>query len=408
MIESIRFRPCTAALIALLCMGAVRSVHAQTWTQLPDFPGTARDDAASFTIDARIFVGTGMEVGWGLTNDWYVYDASTEVWASIAPLPATPRQYCSTFVIDGKGYLFGGLDGSGALNELWEYDPSLDLWTERSPLPGLGRYASVGFNTDCFWPIDSAFIATGMVEGGSPTSEFWKYSASTDSWTQLPNIPGIPRHRSCGHSMNCMFDLIGGADSAFNALSEVLRYDPWSGVWDTLPPLPDPRFEARSGPAVVLGGASSLSTINDNVWVLPSGSPAWNDLAPLPFGTRRGGVVGWAMVGFGGMFFYGTGLDNSLVRHSDWWMSWSVSGLSENDGNPLELHPNPGTTSFTLAGLPPDARELIATDAQGRIVQRAALPLNRTVDTRDWSSGSYLITVRDATGRAWRGRWVKL
>lgn len=45
------------------------AVSAQTWQQLPDFPGNARDDAASFSIGNKIYVGTGMEVGWGLTND---------------------------------------------------------------------------------------------------------------------------------------------------------------------------------------------------------------------------------------------------------------------------------------------------------------------------------------------------
>ena len=43
-------------------------VSAQTWQQLPDFPCTARDDAASFSIGNKIYVGTGMEVGWGFTK----------------------------------------------------------------------------------------------------------------------------------------------------------------------------------------------------------------------------------------------------------------------------------------------------------------------------------------------------
>ncbi|MBS1567950.1 MAG: hypothetical protein JST45_00770, partial [Bacteroidetes bacterium] len=60
------------------------TASAQTWTQLPDFPGTARDDAASFTINGKIYVGTGMEVGWGLTNDWWCFDTQTDTWSAIA------------------------------------------------------------------------------------------------------------------------------------------------------------------------------------------------------------------------------------------------------------------------------------------------------------------------------------
>jgi N-acetylneuraminic acid mutarotase len=73
------------------------ATSAQTWTQLPDFPGTARDDAATFTINDKIYVGTGMEVGWGLTTDWWCFDRATASWTAIAPLPAAPRQYCTGF-----------------------------------------------------------------------------------------------------------------------------------------------------------------------------------------------------------------------------------------------------------------------------------------------------------------------
>src|SRR5262245_53893716 len=86
---------------------------AQTWTQLPDFPGTERDDATSFTLNGKIYVGTGMEVGWGLTNDWWCFDTSTETWTPIAALPATPRQYCTGFTVADTGYVFGGIDGNG-------------------------------------------------------------------------------------------------------------------------------------------------------------------------------------------------------------------------------------------------------------------------------------------------------
>ena len=96
---------------------------AQTWEQLPDFPGTPRDDAASFMIGDHIYVGTGMEVGFGLTNDWFRFDMISETWDPIASMPASPRQYCTAFTVDDTGYVFGGIDSTGALNELWAYDP---------------------------------------------------------------------------------------------------------------------------------------------------------------------------------------------------------------------------------------------------------------------------------------------
>lgn len=403
MIESIRFRPCTAALIALLCMGAVRSVHAQTWTQLPDFPGTARDDAAAFVIWPNVYVGTGMEVGWSLTNDWYAFNLMTNQWSGISALPATPRQYCCAFAIDGIGYLIGGLDSTGALSEVWSYDPASNLWTEKSPIPSDGRYACVAFRA-----LDHGYVATGMLEIGLPTSEVWAYTPTSDTWTLRAPVPGPSRHRAASYTD--MLDtayVVGGADQSFNALADGWKYDHGSDTWVSIAPLPVAVFGSDGGcpgvSGIVLGGESSSGQILD---LQQEYEPYWNYWSTTSFGvlgTRRGGVS----ASFGAVY-YGLGIDSNLTRHNDWYMLTWPFVVAENGGNAVHLHPNPGTTSFTLAGLPLDARELIATDAQGRIVQRAALPLNRTVDTRDWSSGSYLITVRDATGRAWRGRWVKL
>src|SRR5690606_1528968 len=68
------------------------SALAQSGQQLPDFPGTARDDATAFSIGGKVYVGTGMEVGWGLTNDWWCYDAGTGNWEAMPAMPASPRQ----------------------------------------------------------------------------------------------------------------------------------------------------------------------------------------------------------------------------------------------------------------------------------------------------------------------------
>src|SRR5262245_31139986 len=149
----------------LLYAGAL---PAQIWTQLPDFPGTARDDAASFTIGSKIYVGTGMEVGWGLTNDWWCFDTQTDSWTSIAALPSTPRQYAAAFTVADTGYVFGGVDANGALNELWAYRPDQNAWEQRSSMPAEARYACVAVEG---WSY--GIVATGMLASGSPTSEAW-------------------------------------------------------------------------------------------------------------------------------------------------------------------------------------------------------------------------------------------
>jgi hypothetical protein len=49
--------------ILLLCSVINTPVQSQTWTQLLDFPGSARDDAAGFIIGNTFYVGTGLDGG---------------------------------------------------------------------------------------------------------------------------------------------------------------------------------------------------------------------------------------------------------------------------------------------------------------------------------------------------------
>src|SRR5687767_3486653 len=95
-----------------IILTAISLQNAFAWEPLPNFPGTPRDDAAIFSFGSQIYVGTGMDVSFNLTNDWYRYSVEWNGWSPAASLPATGRQYCSTFVIGNKGYLFGGLDAN--------------------------------------------------------------------------------------------------------------------------------------------------------------------------------------------------------------------------------------------------------------------------------------------------------
>ncbi|MBK9174945.1 MAG: hypothetical protein IPM46_01145 [Flavobacteriales bacterium] len=95
--------------------------------------------------------GTGMQVGWSLTNDFWRYDSFSQTWSPSTTLPASPRQYCTAQSLFSQGYLFGGLDASGPLSELWSFDSGSQSWIQRASLPGAGRYAC----DHSFWPATS-------------------------------------------------------------------------------------------------------------------------------------------------------------------------------------------------------------------------------------------------------------
>lgn len=355
-----------------------------------------------------------MEVGWGLTADWWMLDiVPSETWSTVPALPATPRQYCAGFNFDedDKGYLFGGLDAIGPLNELWSFSETTNSWTQLASLPGPGRYASTAFVID-----DKAYIASGMFANGSPTNECWQYVPDLDSWTQVANVPGPPRHRAAAFSgsfgMVTYGFVVGGADSTFNALSDNWKYDADADLWSSAAPLPEPRYGADAispdWPPILVGGASNDTTFHANAWSYDIALDGWtNEGNVLPFGLR-GGAIAYASGGGGWhTLVYGTGIDSALVRHKEVFKTGYAFGINEHSTASLQLHPNPGTSHLTLTGLPSAPVEVAVADAQGRRLFVGDRLIDHTIDASAWNRGIYFVSAVDPAGRSYRARWIR-
>ncbi|HMC96903.1 MAG TPA: kelch repeat-containing protein, partial [Flavobacteriales bacterium] len=377
------------------------SAFAQTWTQLPDFPGTARDDAASFSIGGKVYVGTGMDVGFSLTNDWYAFDTWTETWDVTSPLPGTSRQYCSGFSINDFGYLFGGVDASGPLNELWRYDPNTDIWQQRAALPAAGRYATAAFNDGVY-----GYICTGMLDGGVPTNEVWRYDPVSDNWTSRSPVPGPARHRATSSGG----DVIGGADAGFQALADGYSYNSISDAWSAIADLPQARFGARAYDRLIVAGASSQSAVHNDVWMYSYPDNNWTNYVIPAFsgGARRDGVIGIATnVADMGIWYFGTGSDNAQ-RYRDWWKLVSATGFNENSPGSFIVFPNPANDRITIRTPRPAALGTCdVIDATGRIIISTSVHDDQPIAVAQLSPGRYEVVVR-SSDVLWRSPLIKL
>lgn len=373
----------------LACVAAL-SVHASAqfeWEQLPDFPGTARDDAAAFTIGSRIYVGTGMEVGWGLTNDWHLYDADENWWLSMSTLPAAPRQYCTAFTLGDKGYLFGGITASGAVNELWMYDPAIDAWQARAPLPGPGRYASVSYTRNGL-----AYVQGGVLADGSITNELWYYAPGSDEWTLLDfvlNAELPARHRSAVikeagfNIITCGIDALG-ATSAATYMQLGLGHEYIGQI-----PLPSPRFGARGAANVLIGGASTFAQEHDEVWQF-RWAEGWNqDLPAFAGGPRRGGIAAHVPTGDVNRIYFGLGLHGSN-RFKDWWVLNLPVGIEEHAASHVSVFPNPASDALQVRA-PNDwiCATFTINDMLGRVTASGQLSSAGTIDIASLSPGRY-------------------
>lgn len=377
------------AILFLFLLGS--NVHGQEWQQLPPFPGTARDDAAAFTIGHVIHVGTGRDVVFALTNDWYAFDMDLQQWSAIAALPATGRQYCSTFTQGGYGYLFGGVDDTGPLNELWRYDPVSNTWAALAPLPAPGRYATVAY--------DNGLVCTGMLDGGVPTNECWKYAVDTDTWEPMAPVPGPARHRASGSGGIPL--VVGGADQDGNALSDAYGYDAIANTWATAPALPEGRYgaDATTDPGTsttyVVAGASSATDFHNEAWSRAN-EAGWSPLPSFSGGPRRGGVIGFGTPSGTNdrIIYYGTGSDD-VQRYSDWWSYTNLwNSIPEGSTARLTLFPNPSVGPVHLPFDHPAGRlNFTVTDATGRILMTGTA--TRTMDLGPLPDGQYMIDLSD-------------
>lgn len=99
-----------------------------SWEKRKAMPDNGREDAVSLSVDNRIFVSTGKHFGGTLTrgyfyNDILEYDVTRNIWYNRGKLPAEARENAISFTIDGKGYIGFGDNDEQVFNDLWCFEP---------------------------------------------------------------------------------------------------------------------------------------------------------------------------------------------------------------------------------------------------------------------------------------------
>lgn len=383
------------------------AAHAQDWNSLPPFPSTSRDDAANFTIGTDVFVGTGMEVGWNLTQDWWRYSVASAQWQPVASLPAAPREHAAAWSANGKGFVFGGFgNGNVYLNDLWMYDPQLDTWSARAPLPAPGRHSCAAFIIGT-----RAYVVLGRYGPGSAlTNETWSYDMETDAWTQMADYPGASRLLSAAFADGVHGFVVGGQDTAATGVNDVFMYDPDPNTWS---PRGMPPWEGRFGAsgcfgtthAFLLGGTHAYDPCcMDAAWSYDVANDDWIALPELPNGDRKGAVCSF-LPGLG--LFFGTGIQGDSLRHSDCWSLNADVGVQERGNGAASVFPDPGASTFRIEVPVPGRSTVTITDANGRVVLATNIRLPHTFDLEDNCRGLYLIRITDAQGNIHHLRWIK-
>ncbi|MEX2378376.1 MAG: kelch repeat-containing protein [Dehalococcoidia bacterium] len=241
------------------------------WSSVANLPGSAVENPAVAEFDGKLYAFGGSTGPFsGAVNNAAVFDPATGNWSTLASMP-TARGGLAAQEIDGKIYVVGGMDNSGAsVSTVEVYDPAADSWSTVQSMgtardnPGSaaidGKLYIFGGRTRLSDGIDiEPTLATGEV-----------YDPSTDSWSDIEPMPTGRRTMVVG-TLNGKALVIGGeATEDGGSFPQNEEYDPASDTWRTLRPIPTGRHGAAAGTIdgviyVAGGGPQAGGTFTDIV-----------------------------------------------------------------------------------------------------------------------------------------------
>lgn len=218
-----------------------------TQTSLP--VGLGEVSAAALNGFIYVFAG---HTGSGDNNKLYRFDPTTSLWQTMADQTVAPlSDHAAAQVIDGKIYMFGGLDPDS--NTLAIYDPGTNSWSLGAFLQKGGVDFKVGSVASAV--INGKLYIAGGIKGGGTVNNTFVYNPTTNSWSELAPMPQ-GRNHAAGGSFNGKFYVFGGrtggnVPSPGSTLVQV--YDPLTNNWSSSSaPLPTGR--GGMGNAVELNG----------------------------------------------------------------------------------------------------------------------------------------------------------
>jgi N-acetylneuraminic acid mutarotase len=195
------------------------------WVRKNDFPGESRNLSIGFSIDGKGYLGLGTK-----RNDFWEYNYSADAWIKKSDFPGQARINSVYFSTSKKGYVGLGYDGYSLFNDFWEYDPVSDKWTQLPNYPGKGNIYAAAFTLN-----NRIFVGTGCdgeIAAGHANSDFWEYNTSTKQWTRKSDFAGGKTNSAISFSINNYGYLGGGSMEDGNGTDKSFwEYDPAKDKW---------------------------------------------------------------------------------------------------------------------------------------------------------------------------------
>lgn len=278
------------------------------WREEDDMP-FARDELRAAAAGGRIFILNGQTVEEDgdiiSIGEAWEYDPATGKYSRIPDTPVAV-DHAAAVTYRGDVYLVGGDSNDEPTGGLWRYSPRAQAWEELPPMqnPRAGHAAAV--------IGDRLYVVGGTSDSGfagaeeQPLSSLEIYDFRTGEWSQGSDMP-TPRHHMSAAELDGRLYAIGGRMPGDFSLDVVERFDPASGEWEEIAPLPlgtgGPSAVTAGGMIVVAGGGDDITFwVTPATWGYDPEDGGWRRLPDLrvPRHGQASAVVGDRVYIFGG------------------------------------------------------------------------------------------------------------
>jgi N-acetylneuraminic acid mutarotase len=266
--------------------------------------GTIRQEVSYVEAGGKFYLAGGTTKYQGLTLHER-YDPATNSWSEVAPLPKN-LTHIQAVELGGNIYYIGGIEGSASgphgphSDNVFVYDPGTDTFSEGAPMPdGRGRGASgtAVYNGKIYYAGGQHDAPDGVY---NPRSKPWfdVYNPTTDTWTQLPNMPRARDHFHAAVVDGKFYAIGGRQTSNNNIVTAVDVYDlsqGAAGTWQTPNTvLPTPRSGFTTAvlgqEILVIGGEGGVDNKGgpafNTVEAYNTATNSWRTLEPMPTGLH--------------------------------------------------------------------------------------------------------------------------
>ncbi len=391
----------------VLLLTTAQLVHAEwVWTKKNSLPsGNKRDRAVSFSINGNGYVGTGLDSLNIVRTDFWKYDTLTDSWSQVADFPGTARRDAVAFVIDSFAYVGTGIDDSSAwgtiMSDFYRYDAYLNFWMQ---IDSFGIANSYGvFKAAAFSAGGKGYVTTGRV-WGAPSYETWMYDPAINSWTQKMNFPAFGgRNGAVGFSIGNKTYLTTGSDDNY-FYNDLWEYDVVFNSWSQKQNFPGtPRIAAIAFTidSLAFVGTGSDGGYSNDFWYYNASINQWGYANQFPGDARRA-ATGFSIGEYG---YLSCGKSESGTKRDLWQLSYQTQ-VNTNDNESVfsksdfKIYPNIiSVNSFIqLKGIPVGCFQLTVFDSFGKLTNKISISENKIFISADdfKSAGEYFIQLKSS------------